>query len=95
AASSLPSTIRTWRITIEIRRGDAVVFSGETTVDRIKRPFADLIGHLCRCNTFPAGAVLLTGTGIVHEESFTLAGGDAVAITIDGVGALANPVVVV
>lgn len=89
------AAIRRWRIGIEIRRGGAVAFSGETTVDRIKRPFADLVGHLCRCNTFPEGAVLLTGTGIVPDESFTLAAGDGVSITIDGVGTLANPVVVV
>ena len=41
---------------------------------------------------FPAGAVLLTGTGIVPPESFTLAAGDIVRVTLAGVGVLENPV---
>ncbi len=87
--------IRGWQIAIGIHRGAAVVFSGTTAVSQIKRSFGDLIDHLCRCNTFRAGAVLLTGTGIVPDESFTLAAGDQVAISVSGIGALANPVVVV
>ncbi|MFM8284341.1 MAG: fumarylacetoacetate hydrolase family protein [Planctomycetaceae bacterium] len=89
------AAIRGWGVGIEIRRGDAPVFHGDTTVDRIKRPFADLVGHLCRCNSFRAGAVLLTGTGIVPDDSFSLAAGDRVTISISGIGSLANPVVVV
>ena len=45
--------------------------------------------------TFPVGVVLLTGTGIVPDESFTLRAGDVVTIDIPGIGTLTNPVVLV
>jgi 2-dehydro-3-deoxy-D-arabinonate dehydratase len=89
------ATARGWQVGIEIQRGSAAVFHGTTAVSQIKRPFADLIDHLCRCQTFHSGAVLLTGTGIVPDESFTLAAGDEVTISISGIGTLANPVTVV
>jgi 2-dehydro-3-deoxy-D-arabinonate dehydratase len=64
-------------------------------VDRIKRRFAELVGYLFRSQSFPRGAVLLTGTGIVPPNDFTLAAGDVVHIAISGVGELENPVAVV
>jgi 2-dehydro-3-deoxy-D-arabinonate dehydratase len=52
----------------------------------------DLVGWLTRETSFPHGAILLTGTGIVPPDEFTLASGDDVRITIDGIGTLANRV---
>lgn len=79
-------------IRLEIARGGATVFQGETSTARLHRSLADLIAYLGRDNPFPAGAVLLTGTGIVPPDDFTLAPGDVVRIAIAGLGALENPV---
>jgi len=57
------------------------------------RSFEDLIGWLGRDNSFPAGAILLTGTGIVPENDFTLLPGDRIDISIDGIGTLSAPVI--
>jgi len=89
------AAIRRWTISVAIARGGGDVFSGETGVDKIKRSFQDLIGHLWRSQSFPRGAVLLTGTGVVPDESFTLQAGDRVTIGISGIGTLANTVQVV
>ena len=86
---------RQWAVRLEIRRDRAVVFDGETGVDRLKRTFGELVEHLFRSQTFQTGAVLLTGAGIVPDDSFTLNAGDSVRITISGIGTLENPVVVV
>lgn len=80
-------------IRMVIRRGAKVVFDETTNSDRMARSFDDLIGWLGRDNTFPSGAFLLTGTGIVPDEGFTLAAGDVIEITIDGIGTLKNAVV--
>lgn len=82
-------------ISIAIRRGGGTVFSGSTSIDTMKRSFSELASWLCRSQRFPHGAALLTGTGIVPDESFTLAAGDEVEIGISDLGALVNPVVVV
>lgn len=79
-------------IRLEIARGGATVFQGETSTARLHRSLADLIAYLGRDNPFPAGAVLLTGTGIVPPDDFTLAPGDVVRIAIAGLGTLENPV---
>ena len=89
------TAIRRWTISVAIARGGSDVFSGETGVEKIKRSFQDLIGHLWRSQSFPRGAVLLTGTGVVPDESFTLQAGDRVTIGISGIGTLANTVQVV
>jgi len=86
---------RTWKISLEIRRGGTAVFQGEVSAGQLKRPFEEMAGYLFRCQSFPHGAVLLTGTGIVPPDSFTLAAGDMVRISISGVGVLENTVVVV
>jgi len=57
------------------------------------RTFDELIGWLGRDNSFPQGVFLMTGTGIVPNSDFTLARGDVVEITIDGIGTLSNPIV--
>jgi 2-dehydro-3-deoxy-D-arabinonate dehydratase len=86
---------RNWTIRIVIRRNDQVAFSGETSVSKIKRTFEELAGFLFRSQTFPHGAVLLTGTGVVPPEDFTLQERDVVEIGISGIGSLVNPVKVV
>ena len=79
-------------IELRIRRGGAEVFSGATSVSQMKRTFDELAGWLMRENGFPAGCVLLTGTGLVPPNDFTLAHGDEVAITIASIGTLRNTV---
>ena len=80
-------------ITLEIERAGALAFRGETSVGRMARTFAELIAWLGRDNVFPDGVILLTGTGIVPPDEFSLRGGDVVRITVAGVGTLVNPVV--
>lgn len=86
---------RTWQISLAILRDGRRVFAGETSVGQIKRSFAELAGYLCRSQSFPHGAVLLTGTGVVPPDSFTLQAGDVTEITITGIGVLRNTVAVV
>lgn len=80
------------RIQIEIRRDAAVVFTGETTLSQIKRPLPSLVDWLFRDQTFPHGCFLMTGTGIVPPDSFTLHTADEIRITLDPVGTLINTV---
>jgi 2-dehydro-3-deoxy-D-arabinonate dehydratase len=80
----------TIRLTIE--RGGRTVFDGSTSPGAMKRTFEDLVAWLGRDNSFPAGAVLLTGTGVVPPDDFTLAAGDAVHIDVTGIGRLSNVV---
>ena len=61
----------------------------------IKRSFEELVSYLFRSQTFPHGAILLTGTGIVPADNFTLAPRDLIRIEIDGIGRLENSVVTV
>lgn len=82
-------------IRIEIRRGEHVVFEGQTHVSQLKRGFDELAGFLFRSNEFPKGAYLMTGTGIVPDSEFTLEADDEVSISIDGAGTLVNVVEVV
>ena len=78
------------RIQIEIRRNDSAAFTGETTISQIKRPLPSLVEWLFRDQTFPSGCFLMTGTGIVPPDSFTLQPGDEIRITLDPVGTLIN-----
>ena len=89
------SDAREWTIRSTIVRSGAPVFSGETRVGNIKRSFEELAGYLCRSQSFPHGAVLLTGTGIVPPDEFTLQEHDVVEIDIAPIGVLRNVVVTV
>ena len=80
-------------IKIDITRKNANVFHGETDVDQMARTFEDLISWLGKDNSFPHGAFMLTGTGIVPPDEFSLQKGDSVSITINGIGTLTNPIV--
>jgi 2-dehydro-3-deoxy-D-arabinonate dehydratase len=84
---------KTTPIAIEIARDGKTEFSGATTLAELKRAPELLVSYLFRENNFPAGAFLMTGTGIVPPDSFTLAPGDVVRITIDPIGTLENTVV--
>jgi len=86
---------RTWKISLQIWRGGQQVFQGETNVSQIKRTFNDLAQYLFRSQEFTHGAVLLTGTGIVPPDNFTLADHDKVMIEVSGIGTLTNTVTVV
>ena len=80
------------RISIAIVRAGQTAFAGETTLAQMKRRPQELVDYLYRDQTFPFGCFLLTGTGIVPPDSFTLEKGDTVRIGIDGIGVLVNPV---
>jgi len=80
------------QIHIEIERGGKIEFAGNTSLAELKRKPAVLVEYLFRENSFPAGAYLMTGTGIVPPDSFTLAAGDRIRITIDPIGTLENVV---
>lgn len=80
-------------ITLAVIRAGELVFEGRTSVGQMHRTFNNLIEYLGRDNTFRNGAILLTGTGIVPDSSFSLQPGDMVNIVISGIGTLANPVV--
>lgn len=80
-------------IDLKIDRHGEIVFDQQTSAGQMARTFEDLVGWLGRDNSFPAGAFLMTGTGIIPTTEFTLNPGDVVHITIDGVGRLSNPIV--
>ncbi|MDQ2897140.1 MAG: fumarylacetoacetate hydrolase family protein [Actinomycetota bacterium] len=91
-ASGDDSAVRTAAIELSIHRAGAVVFAGSTSVAEMKRSFEELVAALFVELSHPAGAVLLTGTGIVPPDDFSLAPGDAVRIAIEGVGVLEHEI---
>jgi 2-dehydro-3-deoxy-D-arabinonate dehydratase len=80
------------RISIAIQRGLLTVFSGETHTGQIRRTLVELWHYLWRSNRFPGGVYLLTGTGVVPPIEFTVAPGDEIRISIEGIGTLTNTV---
>jgi 2-dehydro-3-deoxy-D-arabinonate dehydratase len=90
-SSSIPDP-RSLTIQIIIKRDEKVCFEGSTGIARMKRSFEELISFLFREQEFPEGVVLLTGTGIVPPDDFTLRHGDIVEITVPEIGTLRNPV---
>ena len=90
--------VETWPdtlISVHIHRGGQAVFTGEVQTSRIHRRVDELVTWLGRCLTFPDGVLLMTGTGTVPPNDFTLHAGDAITVAIDGIGTLTNPVKVV
>lgn len=77
-------------VSLDILRGVLAVFQGETTLAQLKRTPSELIEFLYRDNDFPNGAFLMTGTGIVPPDEFTLMPGDEVNISISHIGTLTN-----
>jgi len=77
-------------IRLTISRGGDTVYRGETSTARMRRRVDELAGWLFRENAFPYGVVLLTGTGLIPPDDFTLQPGDEIAIQIDNIGTLNN-----
>jgi 2-dehydro-3-deoxy-D-arabinonate dehydratase len=80
------------KIQIEIIRTEEIVFSGEISISRMKRKHDELAQYLFRETSFPHGVYLMTGTGIVPPDHFTLNAMDEVRISIEGIGTLVNTV---
>jgi 2-dehydro-3-deoxy-D-arabinonate dehydratase len=80
------------RIHLDIRRGGTSAFTSSTTLSEMKRDLQTLVEYLYRETSFPDGCVLLTGTGVVPPDNFTLQHGDEIFISIDGIGTLQNAV---
>ncbi len=91
-AADMPP-LREVEIRLAIERDGQAVFEGGTSVGRMARRLEDLVAWLGRDNVFPNGVVLLTGTGVVPPDEFSLRRGDIVRITVGGIGTLTNPVV--
>jgi 2-dehydro-3-deoxy-D-arabinonate dehydratase len=88
-SNPLPSSTQ---IQMEIIRGGKTEFSGETSLSELNRDPATLVEYLFRDHSFPYGCFLLTGTGIVPPDSFTLQSKDEIRITIPPIGTLSNDV---
>lgn len=80
------------QIHLDIARSGEIVFTGQIAISQMKRQHTELVSFLFRECSFPNGCYLMTGTGIVPPDDFTLAIGDVVSITIDGIGTLTNTV---
>ncbi|MEP6597603.1 MAG: fumarylacetoacetate hydrolase family protein, partial [Ginsengibacter sp.] len=77
-------------IRMEILRNSSAIFSGEISINRMKRKHAELAEYLFRETSFLNGTYLMTGTGIIPPDDFTLNVGDEIRISIDGIGTLNN-----
>jgi 2-dehydro-3-deoxy-D-arabinonate dehydratase len=80
-------------IHLQVERGGETVVSDSVSTSRLHRSLETLASYLFRSNRFPHGAFLLTGTGIVPDDNFTLEAGDVVSIRIEHIGTLTNKVV--
>ena len=86
---------------LDVGRGVSTVYASATSnrghhVQRSPKPIAlGTVQYQGRCNSYPAGAILLTGTGVVPPDEFTLAPDDVLAIRIEGIGELTNTVTTV
>jgi 2-dehydro-3-deoxy-D-arabinonate dehydratase len=97
-----PAIVPSWDIApgpfevgLRILREGKEVYAGTTSTSSMARSFEDLAGWLFRALSFPAGAVLLTGTGVVPDAGFTTQPGDTIEITSPALGTLTNPVIAV
>jgi 2-dehydro-3-deoxy-D-arabinonate dehydratase len=81
-------------IDAKIERGTNIVWQAQTSLAQLNRSFTDLIEYLFKCQSFPVGAILSTGTGIVPPLDISLEAGDVVTITVEEIGTLVNNVVV-
>ncbi len=82
----------TTKIRLSIERQGKIMFEGDTEISQIKRKFQQLADFLFRELTFPNGVYLMTGTGVVPDDDFTLLSGDVISIAIDEIGTLVNTV---
>ena len=79
-------------ISVEILREEKTVFEGKTQLSQMKRELPELVEYLTRECSFPQGVFLMTGTGTVPPDDFTMISGDVVKISIDNIGTLINKV---
>jgi 2-dehydro-3-deoxy-D-arabinonate dehydratase len=79
-------------IQLEILRDGKTAFRGSTNLTNLKRSLTELVEYLIRDNVFPYGCFLLTGTGIVPPDDFTLQAEDEIRITVEPIGTLMNTV---
>jgi 2-dehydro-3-deoxy-D-arabinonate dehydratase len=86
---SLPSSTA---IRLKITRGEQTMFDDGTTLKEMRRTPEELVSYLYREASFPNGALLMTGTGVVPPDSFTLLPADRIDISIDNIGTLTNTV---
>jgi 2-dehydro-3-deoxy-D-arabinonate dehydratase len=82
------------QIHMSIERSNEIVFSGSISINQMKRKHEELIGYLFMEMDFPQGVYLMTGTCLVPPNGFTLAVGDLVHMSIDGIGSLRNKVAI-
>ena len=82
----------TTEIALEIVRGEGVAFAGSIRWTEMIRDPKTLVEYLYRDQSFPFGCFLLTGTGIIPPDEFTLRSGDTIRISISGIGTLVNHV---
>jgi 2-dehydro-3-deoxy-D-arabinonate dehydratase len=83
---------RSAAIELEVHREGERIFAGATSVKEMKRDLEELVAALFAELSFPAGAVLLTGTGVVPPDEITLLDGDRVRIAVEGVGVLEHDI---
>jgi 2-dehydro-3-deoxy-D-arabinonate dehydratase len=79
-------------IHLEINRKRKTVFEGIIALSQMKRKPEELVSFVFRECSFPYGCLIMTGTGIVPENDFTLERGDEIKISIEGIGTLVNEV---
>ena len=84
---ALPSSTE---ISIRIKRQEQIMYDDRISIDQMKRGFQELVDYLYRECSFEQGCFLMTGTGLVPADDFTLEPGDQVAISIEGIGTLEN-----
>lgn len=89
------ANIESLAISAQIVRGSKVAWQAQTSISALHRSFEDLLSYLFRCQIFPDGVILSTGTGIVPPLDISLEAGDEVSITVDKVGTLTNRVGVI
>jgi 2-dehydro-3-deoxy-D-arabinonate dehydratase len=82
-------------IKAKILRDSALIWEAETSLGALNRTLEDLVNYIFRCQDFPHGLILSTGTGIVPPMDIALAAGDIVEINVAGVGTLSNTVEVI
>ena len=91
----LAPTAAEMKIKARILRGTEIAWEAETSLAALNRTLEDLITYLFRCQDFPHGAILSTGTGIVPPLDISLAADDVVEIDVAGIGKLTNTVEVI
>lgn len=91
----LAPTATEMKIKARILRGTEIAWEAETSLAALNRTIEDLITYLFRCQDFPHGVILSTGTGIVPPLDVSLAAADVVEIDVAGVGKLINTVEVI